>query len=393
MTTKITLKKPELKKGDNGHVYLSSQIRSELGDSLLWIRSREPTAQHFDAKVADAFVLPALLLAMESGSDLYIDADVSDLLFLNAKNQIAQILKIQNPRLRVPAITARGTTTNRKEPIGVGTGLSCGIDSFAAVYTHLISNPPASTRLTHFAQFNHAQLRGDERGWAVKMPRYRRVAADLGLPLIEIGTNFSAMIKAPHTMSHTYLNNSCAIALDGLLSKYFYASTFQYRDVFINQTSDIAHADPVVLPLISNENIRFFCTGSETPRTAKTALVAKVDASYAALEVCTKNPSEKLNCSACYKCLRTLCTLDLLGEIEKYAAVFDLEKWRRQKRGYARKVLNSFDNPYMTEIRELPGAEKKLLIWAGRTFVRKPGPVIGSGPIIESSTSPPQSHE
>ncbi|MCE8471320.1 hypothetical protein LZ189_20120, partial [Rhodovulum sulfidophilum] len=42
------------------------------------------------------------------------------------------------------------------------------------------------------------------------------------------------------------------------------------------------------------------------------------------------------NCSRCWKCNRTLVSLDLIGALEKYDRVFDLEYYRQNKRSAVR---------------------------------------------------------
>src|SRR5690606_35168976 len=138
---------------------------SGASEGELWYRTDKKTAECFDLNVSDAFLLPALLMAMEKGVDLAIDNDIYDLLLFNTETHIKEILSIQSPTLKKIRIIPAGTRMNRKAPSGVATGLSCGVDSFGAVYTHSISSPPASTKLTHLTQYNHAQQRNNGGRW------------------------------------------------------------------------------------------------------------------------------------------------------------------------------------------------------------------------------------
>ena len=335
-------------------------------DGELWFRTTDPVvAEAFDVSSSDAFLPIALLMAMERGKDLYFSGTVSANLLEAANDHLSKILSIQNPTLIAPKVTSEHTAGPQQPPLGVATGLSCGIDSFAAVYRHFYSAIAPSTKLTHLTNFNHAQRRHQSNGWERGLPRFQHAAKDIGLPLLTLGTNFAAQLTSPHTMSHAYLNSSCAIALDRIIGRYYYASTFQYRDINVSQTTDIAHADPIVLPLLSSRRITFTSTGSETARTLKTKRITDIGASFQHLEVCTKSLTGIRNCSACYKCLRTMATLDLLGKIDLYSEVFDLHKWRKQRSGYARKILLTEGNPYMDEMKELDAEQNLLLKWAG----------------------------
>ena len=46
-----------------------------------------------------------------------------------------------------------------------------------------------------------------------------------------------------------------------------------------------------------------------------------------------------LNCTRCDKCLRTLLAIDLLGEIENYRKIFDLEHYYKVRESYIAKVI------------------------------------------------------
>lgn len=360
----LRLHKPTLEK-EGCFTYFKADY-SGADEGELWLRTDAQTAEHFDESVSDAFILPALLMAMEKGVDLHIDNDVSDLLFFNINTHIQEILSIQSETFSKIHIFPSGTKENKKNPSAVATGLSCGVDSFGAIYTHLLSSPPKSTKLTHLTQYNHAQQRDYGGRWIQNIDRFKSVASQLDLPLVIIGTNFSAKILAPHTMRHTYLNCSAAIAMDGLFSKYYYASTFNYSDINVTSTSDISRAEPIVLPLISTENIRFFSTGSEIPRTTKTEKITLIPMTGNFLDVCPKHSSDIINCSKCYKCMRTMLTLDILNKLENYSSVFDIDGFRSKRKNYSTTVLKQKDNPYMIEIKSMPGAMEKLRSWSAK---------------------------
>ena len=68
-------------------------------------------------------------------------------------------------------------------------------------------------------------------------------------------------------------------------------------------------------------------------RLEKVKLVGGFEPSFDSLDVCVGDPthrsnSERPNCSDCYKCRRQLVTLDLLGVLDSYETVFDIENYR-----------------------------------------------------------------
>ena len=57
----------------------------------------------------------------------------------------------------------------------------------------------------------------------------------------------------------------------------------------------------------------------------------------------------------CWKCNRTLITLEILGEVDKFKNVFDMEKWENEKKWYVPSVILNKKNkdPLIEEIRQL----------------------------------------
>lgn len=43
---------------------------------------------------------------------------------------------------------------------------------------------------------------------------------------------------------------------------------------------------------------------------------------------------DSTNCGKCSKCLRTLLTLEILGKLDNFAGVFNLDEWRKASFGY-----------------------------------------------------------
>src|SRR5690606_38296213 len=65
------------------------------------------------------------------------------------------------------------------------------------------------------------------------------------------------------------------------------------------------------------------------------------------LNVCLITPdnqsikiNEKVhNCSSCFKCIRTMASLDVIGQLENYRHVFDLDIYKKNKNKYFGELL------------------------------------------------------
>jgi hypothetical protein len=105
----------------------------------------------------------------------------------------------------------------------------------------------------------------------------------------------------------------------------------------------MAYSDTVALPLLSTGALEACSAGGEYTRVQKILRVAGIPDSYATLDVCVRsdNANAYANCSACWKCLRTLATLEIAGCLERYSPSFDLDVYGRLRRGYFARLLGN----------------------------------------------------
>jgi hypothetical protein len=120
------------------------------------------------------------------------------------------------------------------------------------------------------------------------------------------------------------------------------------------------------MPLLETRGFRPMFHGSQYTRAEKTRIVAGMLESRESLHVCTTHTASGRNCSRCGKCLRTQLTLDLLGELDAYHRVFDLEVYRRVRPAYLDEVVISREPP-LVELREI----------ARNRGFRMPAPPVG----------------
>ena len=241
---------------------------------------------------------------------------------------------------------------------GVATGFSGGIDSFATVIQHLVQDSSPDHRVTHFLFHNvgsHAHGKPED---ARKLfwQRYEKVqpfAREMGIPVIPVDSNLGEIFPLDFIKMHSALNASIPLVLQNQFQRFYYASTYKYADCGVNRTDDIARFDPVAFHLLSTESLQCVSTGCHLSRVEKTKLVAAYEPSHRYLNVCVDPAFKGQNCSVCFKCSRTLLTLELLGVADRYKDVFDLEKFSRVRSQYLLKVLRYKRGSFEAEIAEL----------------------------------------
>ena len=304
----------------------------------------------------DPAIISLLLPAMRSGIGIHVDGKASATLLHNINNGAQQLLKRLIPDLKIISLTAKEPHEKDYKGSGVACGYSAGIDSYSVIADHRTS--PKQTRITHLLYNNvgsHGSGPQSETLFNMRHQRLVGAAVELQLPLLKVNTNINEFYPKGlgFQLTHTMRNSAVAHALTGLIGRFIYASTFPYESLKISRTYDIAYADPILLGLLSKPNLSCISYGSHLSRVEKTIRLTKVPHSESHLDVCVNEaPSkENINCGKCWKCMRTIATLESLGLLEQFKQAFHLKHYFLFRNFYLAKVLSSQD-PLLKEISE-----------------------------------------
>lgn len=329
----LTLHAPEYRE-EGGRAIVSARFTCDGQDRALWFATDAAHGEYLCHERADAFLVVLLLYGMSHGQDVHVAAPVSDRLLYTLPTYLIPPMHRMAPELLAQVnLTcdqpAAGTLPNAG---AVGTGLSCGIDSFFTIAHHSREGVPPGHRITHLAYHNvgaHTREDGDsETLFRERQGRIRAFAAEYGYPLVTVDSNVDEILdRFSFIQTHTFRNAAAALALQKLYRTYYYSSSATIYQ-FGFELGHPSFYEPYSLHMIGSNTLSFFCSGTTHTRVEKTKVVADYAPSYHYLNVCV---TESENCSTCFKCLRTLITLDIMGKVDRYAGVFDLEKYRRVK--------------------------------------------------------------
>ncbi|MET4692167.1 hypothetical protein [Endozoicomonas lisbonensis] len=338
---------------DKTYIFCDYSLKGE--SKKLWMHVDSEYSSKVDFDSSDPFSLVFLIIAMKNGVDLHFEGVLTDTLYVNISKDIQSIYCIIEPSLAQIKVTSSNMQSAiEHKGIGVGTGFSCGIDSYASLVDNYYEMPVQSHKITHLFQINHNQKLGVyDTKWQRNMPRFLKGAEEVNLPLIQIGSNFYSHVSLPYSQIHPLLNCSVAMLLRNVVGIYYYASGYKFEDIAIRKSHSAAYSDSILLPLLSTRSLFFYSTGSDKSRVEKTISISQFGIGRDSLDVCAKSPNKSLNCSLCYKCKRTMMTLDMLGELNSYGSCFDLSKWKRHRSNYIQEVLENTTNKYMEEIKKL----------------------------------------
>ena len=384
----IIIKKPHIEIRDESYVLISKicSTKENINEEI-WYKTTKEYAEFLVDEVADAFVLPMLLVALRNQEDIKIEAPISEKLYYNIKNNILYTLSIPlnvNHKLNV---YCDEYITPSFHPTGVGCGCSLGVDSFSAMIGHMSSECPKGFRITHLTNFNVGAYGNDYETattfYQEVLPDVKKYAELNDIPLVLLESNFGIYFKGVNfNWCGPIRTMAAALSLQKLFRRYYYASGSANKDFKYSQTmSDFVS---LIVPLLSTDNTELLVVDQNKNRIEKTIAIADnenvhkyLDVCWKRVQACNRGRTDLLsynfrNCTRCNKCLRTLLTIDVLGKTEKFKEIFDIEYFNQHKREILLDLVeNKNQDHYRHELFEfmlerrypLPDINKKRILY------------------------------
>lgn len=312
-------------------------------DSGLWFAVPKEYKQYLCEERSDAFVVALLWYAMITGSDIESVSPLSErMVFLITTHLIPALCTDESGYRK---INIYGPTTNKpyKNIGGIGTGMSCGVDSIYTLNKYRQKDIPSQFRLTHLTYYNMGAIfhpnRSEKKKYTLKdfyettdrMSEEKRenakmVADKENLSFIYVKSNLdSDYYRGAYGHTGVYRNCAMTLALQGLFSIYYCSSGGSNRFEF-NLTEGSQRYELVLCYCFSTEGLQFLISDHAT-RIEKIINIADYPIAQKFLDVCFCFN----NCGKCSKCKRTLLTLDILGKLDKFGAVFNIDDFKKRR--------------------------------------------------------------
>lgn len=348
----ITIYQPQLIQ-EGEYSKLQAIIDIDGKQSHLWIKTNKKYGKYLCWERSDAFVVGLLSYAMRNGHDITCQAPIGEYLYYQLSNYLIDAIYKSSKVLHKTQINAPVDSSILANANAVGTGISCGVDSFHALSCHS-GNKFEKHNITHLA-FNNVGSHGIGEQ-ARKLYEERKIIVEdfckeYGYELIESDSNIADIVSIDFLLVHTYLNGFIFLAFQKLYSIYYYASAQSFRNFSLedNEKHDTAYYDLLLLDTFSTPTLRFYSEGATLSRLEKTKEITDYLPSYKYLNVCTKTPR---NCGHCEKCKRTMLALDALEKLELYKDVFDIEYYKTHSKEYYSTLYLQYKlrNPYYLEL-------------------------------------------
>ncbi|NJL07911.1 MAG: hypothetical protein HC900_06345 [Methylacidiphilales bacterium] len=305
---------------------LNADVRIDGKLQTLWCEVSKLYRQFLLSERADAFLCALLPFAMRSGKDIICEAPVTEQFLHNLNEILIPQLCTHDRRLHRTRIIATGESSALPCGNAVATGMSCGVDSFYTVSLYK-SSEFESMNLTQLYCGNY--LYGND---GAVYDRAELAAKDLALPLVRTTTNINETLRLPHLFTHFYKLMFGVLALRKLFRIYYYSSAEDYSHFNIKDNSirACAEVELLLLYVFSCSDFQIVSGGVKSERLEKVRALGALATARKLLNVCLY-PEQKINCGKCGKCIRTLLMLDMVGSLDLFQDVFDIEEYRRTR--------------------------------------------------------------
>lgn len=335
------------KESTNGWTYLLcdfevTEIKNPFGADSMWIAVEDKNEDMLSSRVYDPFVLLPVFLGMFYGQDVHIEGNISARLYHNVTHYLMSIFKKFSTRSQMVRFTVNGfDTVEECDTKLIGTGISCGVDSLTTIYDNFVMEDDPNFKINSLFLFNsgtHGHYNETSRRLFLDRAKLNHRAADeLGLPMYLVDSNFHIYTHAAYGGDQPigYLAMySCAIGMQKYVRRYLSASNFAYDEVAefmeVSRNFDIAEYCESYMPnLISTESFELVIDGCQYTRGEKTERISDWELAQKYLNVCVRPINHGYNCSNCNKCMWTLIPLEVMGKLDNFKDVFDIDTYKK----------------------------------------------------------------
>ncbi|MDO4369071.1 MAG: hypothetical protein Q4C29_00815 [bacterium] len=347
----ITIKKPTVKVVD-GMSVLECSIFVDDNEKVLFYEVEEKYGKYLCTDRCDAFVLASLYFAMKNNHNIVSKLPITSSLHHNLTTYLIPTLSkhskaLCNIKIDAPLIYEPVETLGY-----VGTGMSCGIDSF-----HTINNyyDPKydDMKITHLClnnvgSFNTYSKRYNSIGTDVArdglIERASKVADELGLPLIVSNSNVHKIFVNNYYRVHTFANMFSVLLMQKFFGTYYYSSSgydLSHYNVVDSKKLDSAEYELLTFYCLQSSTLKIHSEGAAKSRLEKTISIADYEMANKYLHVCIK---DSFNCGKCMKCKRTLVSLDAIGKLDNFSEVFDIDYYKKNRDWYYKWLKKEYNS-------------------------------------------------
>lgn len=302
--------------------------------------------------LCDPVIVSLMYHLLVEGYDFKSDIPISNTLYHHlTKDFMPHIVSMSNgkakpSKLHVPIYNGK----IKRHAEWVGTGVSCGIDSFSAIKEYS-QEQSDSYKLTHLLYFkigaHHGRLypcpeEVENKIFHEELDIANRFCEQNNYKLIVVDSNINQMANKfwgaiPFGNVAWFRNVGVMLVMQEYFSKYVFATSYAtFHDFNMDISNGLEHNLWWAMPLLGSDNLKILPAGSSMTRIEKTVFLTDFKPAYDNMMVCWAG---HINCGECDKCIRTLVALDFIGALEKFEKSFDIQKYKKNRKKYLEHVV------------------------------------------------------
>lgn len=326
----------------NGKIRYYVEVKG-LEINKLWYEMPDYVEPYINIKDSSPFLVALLPQIALRGESIVVEGLIQSTLYYNITNKLFPLWNKYSSIFKPVALDIHSLLENshRVSREGhIGTGVSCGVDSFDTIKTTL--EYPKENRidtLTFFNTGSHRSTGGlgyeeSKKLFKDRMERSRNCAQELGLNFLWVDSNVGDFLNTKYIQVHQFCNFSAVLACGSYFSKYYYSSGYPLDCFNIKHIDkDTAYYETYLCGLLSTENIDFVISGECKSRSDKVLNISDMPIAQKYLNVCFMNND---NCGFCEKCIRTQMELYAIGKLDSFSNVFDLSLFNKNRNKFLR---------------------------------------------------------
>ena len=327
---------------ENGKTLLNADIKAGNDLFTLWYRIDDEYKQYLVTERCDPFVVVLLPWVMLKAKKMQKEV------VLKCENKVSARLWHQLTAYYIPTLSRLMSYFGfiRLEAETDGSGLpyvdggriaggsvSGGLDSFYTIVKYK-DYPVKEYQLTHVMYCNfglYGGLEGDSE--LALYEKTRQIARETGLQYVHSSTNVIAALYGGmgHPVIVTAALTSVVLSLQKLFAYYHFSAALPVWD-FVMTEKGAYYYELFNKYCLSTENTHFFLSGLELLRIDKAAYIADNPVTQNYLLPCVTQENG-VNCNICAQCTRTMAALEVLGKLDLFSKVFNVEDFRNNE-GY-----------------------------------------------------------
>ncbi len=289
----------------------------------------------------DCFVLGILIKAMFSNKSIYVEGPMSERLYNNLSKILIPMLHFCYKELHPIQIFPNTLVADHYDSNKTGFGLSCGIDSLCCLEDLYYKEKREELKLNIACNFHSGGSDNIEQ-YRLRLEHVSNFLRDntkLQMLSIESNINDFNVEGFTHEKIHGIKTISFVYLFQKLFKRFYISSGMTFNEFKLVQNPvSFGWIEGFVIPLLSTESTEICLHGCNYTRLYKTYLISKNSIYDNYIDVCinTSKQSQYRNCGGCFKCIRTLLTLECYTDLKRYRNIFDLMKYAKEKNGYIR---------------------------------------------------------